>query len=475
MLSSNAHSARWETVSDGMNDAGREVEQPVETLSPRPPRQIGLRLARSIMGVVSFLAWFMLLNLGRYVDIGPVHTLFIQFSALAGLLAFTERVLGLHAMEHAVSLRVVVALGIVACVVEALLLFGSTGWAGLESWMTVAVVGVGMTIFRLGAVVAYRAAVRAGVVAKTVIVVGPPSTLRRRVVTDLQALVGVRVVAVLPGDDFDALAAEIKRGQIDEVMLVTGEPAQLHHVVDGLEVHAVDVRLVTPSPAGSVERQLKFRSSIQHARVLQHQRLGGSSYLIKRLMDVVGSICGLVLLSPLLIGIAIAIKLDSPGPVLFKQVRFGQEGREFLMWKYRSMRADASDHAGSRLTTRNDDRVTRVGAFLRATSLDEVPQLVNVLRGELSLVGPRPHPSGAKAGETLYDDLIQNFMARYRVRPGLTGLAQCNGLRGNTDTEEKLLARFAVDMEYIETWTILGDIKILLKTVAMVLARENAY
>ena len=428
------------------------------------------------MAIVAFCAWFALLSFARYAHVGPVHTLFIHFFALSGLFAYTERVIGLHDMEQAVSLKVAVALAVVAGAVEVLLLLlGSTGWSGARSMTVIGLAAGGMLAVRAGAAVVLSSLLQRGLVAKTIIVVGPPSALRQEVLDELDATVGVRAVAILPGNCLEALHAELLAGPIDQVILVAGLPGQLQPLVDALEIHAVDVLLVTPATAGPVEQRLQFRSPIEHGRVLQHQRQSSGSFLIKRMIDIAGAAVALVLLAPLLFAIAVAIRLDSPGPALFKQVRWGYGGREFLMWKFRSMRADASDHSGSRLTTRNDARVTRLGAFLRATSLDELPQLVNILKGELSIVGPRPHPCGATAGGVLYDDLIGNFKARYRVRPGLTGLAQCSGLRGNTDTEEKLFDRFEKDMEYVETWTILGDIKIMIKTIAHLVRRENAY
>ncbi len=467
----------YRNASDGA-EAGPNLQDSRATLEgrPRPSRRIGLRLARSMMGAASFLTWFGMLSLARYLDVGPAHTLFVHFIVLGGFFSYTERAIGLHDMAQAVNLRVAVAIAVGAVLVEALILFtGYNGWRGAHSAMVIGAIGGGMLAVRAGLVLLCRALIKAGVVAKTVMVVGPDSPLRREVLVELDSLVGVRTVAIHPGDDFAPLAEEMKAGPIDEVILVAGQRLELQEVVDGLEVHAVDILFIAPIPAGPVERRLRFRSAIEHGRVLQDRRQTGGSYLIKRGIDVVLSATALIVLSPLLLAIAIAVRLDSPGPALFKQTRFGYGGREFLMWKFRSMRTDAADHSGSTLTTRNDQRVTRLGRFLRSSSLDELPQLVNILIGELSIVGPRPHPSGAKAGDVLYDDLIGNFKARYRVRPGLTGLAQCSGLRGNTDTEAKLIARFEKDMEYVETWTILRDIEIMLKTVAHLVGRENAY
>jgi lipopolysaccharide/colanic/teichoic acid biosynthesis glycosyltransferase len=212
-----------------------------------------------------------------------------------------------------------------------------------------------------------------------------------------------------------------------------------------------------------------------HIATVQNHSQRGWAFVAKRTVDIVGAVCSMIVLSPLLVLVAVAIKTESTGPVIFRQERFGRGGRPFMIFKFRSMRNDAADPTGSRLTSRNDSRVTRVGRFIRTTSIDELPQLVNVLLGHLSLVGPRPHPKGAKAGEVLYGDLITNFNARYRVMPGLTGLAQSVGLRGNTDTEDKLIDRFNMDMTYANNWSFWLDIRIMFVTVYHLVLRKNAF
>jgi Undecaprenyl-phosphate glucose phosphotransferase len=200
------------------------------------------------------------------------------------------------------------------------------------------------------------------------------------------------------------------------------------------------------------------------------------SALAKRAEDLVLGGLMMLFLAPLFAVIAIAIKLDSPGPVFFRQRRYGFNYRTIDVFKFRTMYADRCDAMGARLTTgRDDPRITRVGRVLRRTSLDELPQLFNVLMGEMSLVGPRPHPLQAKAGERLYDEVIQDFCSRYRVRPGITGWAQVNGARGSTDTEQKLIDRFQYDLFYVEHWSLLFDLKILFRTIFKVIDAENAY
>jgi len=197
----------------------------------------------------------------------------------------------------------------------------------------------------------------------------------------------------------------------------------------------------------------------------------GFNGLVKRASDYVLAALILVLISPLLLAIAIGVKLSSPGPVLFRQHRYGVDGRKILVYKFRSMSV-AEDGDVVTQAKRNDSRVTRFGAFLRRTSLDELPQFINVLQGRMSVVGPRPH---AVAHNELYRKLIRGYMIRHKVRPGITGLAQVNGYRGETDTVEKMKARIEYDLAYLRSWSLLLDLQIILKTVVVVLRKQNAY
>lgn len=195
---------------------------------------------------------------------------------------------------------------------------------------------------------------------------------------------------------------------------------------------------------------------------------------VKRGIDVGLALAALTLFWWLLVGIALAIRLDSSGPAVFRQQRIGRDGRIFEMLKFRTMR-HAPECTGIRQATRDDPRITRIGAWLRRTSLDELPQFINVLRGEMSVVGPRPHAPGTRAGGRLFEDVTPRYAERHRVLPGMTGLAQIRGWRGETDTEQKLLRRLASDLEYIENWSIGLDLAIVLRTVPMVAHMPNAY
>lgn len=197
--------------------------------------------------------------------------------------------------------------------------------------------------------------------------------------------------------------------------------------------------------------------------------------LVKWLEDKVLASIMLVAVSPILAITALAIKLDSRGPVLFVQKRFGFNNDVIEVLKFRTMHIGRCDESGASRTIKSDPRVTRVGRVLRWLSLDELPQLVNVLRGDMSLVGPRPHALAMKAGDRLYSEVVEQYLHRHRVKPGITGWAQVNGLRGEVDTLEKGRARVTHDLYYIENWSLWLDVKILIKTLGMLTLCENAY
>ena len=199
--------------------------------------------------------------------------------------------------------------------------------------------------------------------------------------------------------------------------------------------------------------------------------LHGADGASKRLTDVVLAGLGLLVLAPVFGVIALSIKLTSPGPVFFKQRRYGLEGEEILVYKFRSMKV-LEDGPNVRQASKDDDRITPIGRFLRRSSLDELPQLINVLEGKMSLVGPRPH---AVAHNELYRKLISGYMIRHKVRPGITGWAQVHGLRGETETIDKMEQRVHYDLDYLSHWSWWLDMRILVRTVRLVLSGENAH
>lgn len=193
--------------------------------------------------------------------------------------------------------------------------------------------------------------------------------------------------------------------------------------------------------------------------------------VLKRIIDLMVAGLALILLAPLMVLIALAVKLTSPGPVLFKQRRYGMNGKEIIVYKFRSMKVTEDGDVVVQ-AKRNDDRVTRVGAFLRRTSLDELPQFINVLQGRMSIVGPRPH---AVAHNEQYRRLISGYMLRHKVKPGITGWAQVNGFRGETDTLEKMKMRVDYDLQYLKNWSLSLDLQIIFKTAFVFFHSNNAY
>ncbi|MET0868131.1 MAG: undecaprenyl-phosphate glucose phosphotransferase [Pseudorhodoplanes sp.] len=276
-------------------------------------------------------------------------------------------------------------------------------------------------------------------------------------------------------DDFLEFARRTRMDLVIFSLPISAEKRILQ-MLKKLWVLPVDIRLSAHS------NQLRFRprsySYIGSVPVLDlfDRPIADWDVVMKWLFDkIVGSLALLAAL-PIMAIVAIAIKLDSRGPVLFKQKRYGFNNDLIEVYKFRSMYTDQSDATASKLVTKDDPRVTRVGRFIRKTSLDELPQLFNVVfRGNLSLVGPRPHAVNAKAEARLYDEAVDGYFARHRVKPGVTGWAQINGWRGETDTHEKILKRVEYDLYYIENWSVLFDLYIVAMTPFALLKRENAY
>ena len=203
--------------------------------------------------------------------------------------------------------------------------------------------------------------------------------------------------------------------------------------------------------------------------------IDGWDSVAKRSFDILFSLLGILIFSPVMIAAAIAIKLDSKGPVLFRQKRHGFNNEVIDVYKFRSMYTDQCDPAARNVVVKDDPRVTRVGRFIRKTSIDELPQFFNALFGSLSLVGPRPHAVSAQSHNKLFNEVVDGYFARHRVKPGVTGWAQVNGWRGEIDNDEKIRMRTEYDLAYIENWSLLFDLRILLLTPIRLLNTENAY
>jgi Undecaprenyl-phosphate glucose phosphotransferase len=273
------------------------------------------------------------------------------------------------------------------------------------------------------------------------------------------------------------LISLIRDSRVDQVFLALPWSAErrLRELVDRIAVTPVRICLAPEAVSFGFPK----RSFIQvgHLPVLQvfERPISGWDLVVKAVEDRVLSTVALVFLAPLLAVIALAIKLDSRGPVFFKQPRYGFNNRLFEVWKFRTMYIGRNDAGGAVQAKRGDDRVTRVGNFLRKTSLDELPQLVNVFLGDMSLVGPRPHAISTKAAGVPLAEAVERYAARHSVKPGITGWAQVNGWRGETDTLEKIQKRVEHDFYYIEHWSLWLDLRILLMTTYVIFKDDNAY
>jgi Undecaprenyl-phosphate glucose phosphotransferase len=277
--------------------------------------------------------------------------------------------------------------------------------------------------------------------------------------------------------NLSALISMIRDDRIDQVVVALpwSAEARLQQVVSRLALTPVKIRLA-PDLASFVfaRRPLVMLGEMPMMTLFERPILGFDA-VIKSAEDKILPILILMVIWPVLLLAAIAIKLDSPGPVFFRQPREGFNNKPFRVFKFRTMHDHSSEIEHVNQVTRGDPRVTRVGAILRRTSIDELPQLFNVLQGDMSLVGPRPHAVSTRAGGRLFSDVVASYAARHKVKPGITGWAQVCGWRGETDTEEKLVKRFEHDLYYIENWSLGFDIYILFRTIGSVVLPRNAF
>ncbi|MBL6455929.1 exopolysaccharide biosynthesis polyprenyl glycosylphosphotransferase [Belnapia sp. T6] len=274
----------------------------------------------------------------------------------------------------------------------------------------------------------------------------------------------------------EALGAMIRRGEVDQVILALPWAAEarmqalLRHFAD----YPVDVRLApdlmayrSPGLSGPEAERLRLLR-------LADRPIRGWGAAVKAIEDYSLAVLALAICAVPMLLIALAVKLDSPGPVLFRQRRTGFNDQPFYVLKFRTMYQEKLDYTVAQQVRAGDSRVTRVGAVLRRTSLDELPQILNIIRGEMSFIGPRPHAPGTRAGGRPFEEVAARYAARHRVKPGLTGLAQVRGWRGPTETEDKLLRRVESDLEYIDTWSPWLDFTILVRTLLAVVRMKNA-
>lgn len=274
---------------------------------------------------------------------------------------------------------------------------------------------------------------------------------------------------------FEDLVQAARRAEVDDVVVAMPWNAdkELVETIEQLKELPINVFI----SSDLVGFQLAFRPALGSFHELPmfevvQRPISGWSSLLKKGEDIILSLAALALLSPLLALVALAIKLDSPGPILFKQSRLGFNNRPFSIYKFRSMYHDALPEERVQQATKEDPRITRVGRIIRRTSIDELPQLLNVLNGAMSLVGPRPH---ALDHNEEFARQVRGYFARHKVKPGITGWAQVNGLRGEIDTQDKIEARVEHDVYYAENWSLVFDLRILIMTVLVVLFQKNAY
>ena len=351
-----------------------------------------------------------------------------------------------------------------------------------------------VVLFRYAASVAVHRWARAGLLNRRAVVFGAGAE-GQALIDHLEADENsdVRICGVFDDRGADRVATSVRGyprlGNVDELvtfcrktpvdLLIVSLPitaeTRLLQILKKLWVLPVDIRLAAHA------NKLRFRpraySFVGRVPLLDlfDKPLADWDNIVKTVFDKVVAAVALVLLAPVMAAVAIAIRYDSKGPVLFRQKRLGFNNELIDVFKFRSMYVDLADSNAAKLVTKDDPRVTPVGRFIRKTSLDELPQLFNVLIGTLSLVGPRPHALQAKAADRLYHEVVDGYFARHKVKPGITGWAQINGWRGETDTSEKIQKRVEHDLYYIENWSLFFDIYILARTPISLLKSENAY
>jgi putative colanic acid biosynthesis UDP-glucose lipid carrier transferase len=275
-------------------------------------------------------------------------------------------------------------------------------------------------------------------------------------------------------EDFVANVAHYVRGSpIDEIILGLRADrwSDLSKLLSGLRILPLPVSLIPVGAAADILRRPTHVLGDSICVELHHGPLSRFEQGVKRVIDLLGASAGLVLLMPLLLATAILIKLDSPGPILFRQKRCGFNGRIFNIYKFRTMSV-LEDGPSICQAAKNDCRITRVGKWLRRTSIDELPQLLNVLTGTMSLVGPRPH---AVAHDTQFDKVVRNYAFRHNVKPGLTGWAQVHGQRGPTPAVADIQRRVQFDLWYIDNWSLRLDFMIIIRTFGELMRGHNAY
>lgn len=350
---------------------------------------------------------------------------------------------------------------------------------------------------RLLALFMITSRIRAGLMRETVAIVGGGARGERLVDYILDECGGgVEIIGMFDDRDGDRIQTQWKNrqrrvptGTIDELLTMCKEKRvtriivafplsaedRLHQVFKKLKSLSIDIMLCPDNIGFSLlNLNVGVIGNLPLLKVADAP-FSGFSYYTKLLEDKILASIAVLMLSPIMLLAAIAIRLESPGPILFRQQRYGVNHKPFEVYKFRSMYWQQADHLAARQVTRTDSRVTRVGRILRKTSIDELPQLFNVLEGTMSMVGPRPHAVGMRTANLLCEEIVETYEQRHRVKPGITGWAQVNGSRGPTDTPRQLVRRVELDLYYIENWSVYLDIKILILTVLKLFNDEMAF
>ncbi len=425
--------------------------------------------------LIGFSAWLVLRQL--LSNVGHQQMLILTSSiAIAIIATLSAFVTGAADFEKFAS-RAALLPGALLCGVFA----SAVAFAGTAHWTSVLLCGV--TVFcaiyvaKVFGVAALYVIRLSGSLDRRAALIGDEPGDIARMAEVLSVREDVEVVFTAQTVRLDRLRDLALRDRLDEIVLLGPNAGKGQiHALAGLAVTLVRIDLDDTARGSNDPSAKPVGPWNVPALVLAQPPLRGWYMIGKRAIDLIVASIALVFITPFLLICAAAIKIETPGPVFFVQKRAGYRGRPFNMFKFRSMYDDMTDHTGSRLTEREgDERVTRVGAVLRRTSLDELPQIFNVFRGDMSIVGPRPHPAGAKAGGVLYDQLIPEFYTRYTMLPGITGWAQVNGHRGNTETEEQLIERYRADLQYAQRWNPLDDLLILGRTVLHLMDPTNAF
>jgi Undecaprenyl-phosphate glucose phosphotransferase len=428
----------------------------------------------------------------------PSYGLVTITGAFVGMRAFA--LAGLHAVDRFASpprqvAQVFLGLCCIAAFLSGLALLTET-WTlfslrWLALWLAGAFVAIATT--RAGVSAAIQRRVAQGRLNQTVVVVGA-GEYGQRLVAHLSGsrANGLRLIGFFD-DRADRVPSHVHGypvlGTVDD-LLELGKTTEIDQVIIALpwsaETRLLEVLHKLKSLPTNISLcpdrigfHLRYQGVMQCGAVplvsVVDPPLGHWRGFAKACEDKVLAIACLVLISPVLALIALAIRLEGPGPIIFRQKRYGFNNQEIEVYKFRTMYSHMVDHSGANQASRNDPRVTRVGHFLRRTSLDELPQFLNVLRGDMSVVGPRPHPIGMRTEKLLCHEIVADYAHRHRMKPGITGWAQVNGWRGATDTAEKLQRRVEHDLYYIDNWSVSFDLRILFLTVFRLFSDENAY